>query len=168
LDFLFLGMGFTLMESAAVVRLALLFGSTWVVNAVVFSAVLATVFLGNAWVRGGRAPALQTALIALLGSVALNYAVAPSSLVGLPAFARVLASAALIGTPVLFAAVCFSRLFERQVSTGPALGMNLIGAMAGGFAEYASMLLGMRAVWLLVLVVYLCAWWSSVRAARAQ
>jgi hypothetical protein len=96
---------------------------------------------------------LQTALIALLGSVALNYAVAPSSLVGLPAFARVLASAVLIGTPVLFAAVCFSRLFERQVSTGPALGMNLIGAMAGGFAEYASMLLGMRAVWLLVLVV---------------
>jgi hypothetical protein len=167
LDFLFLGMGFTLMESAAVVRLALLFGSTWVVNAVVFSAVLGTVFLGNAWVRGGRAPALETALLALLGSVALNYAVAPSSLVGLPAFARVLASAVLIGTPVLFAAVCFSRLFERQVSTGPALGMNLIGAMAGGFAEYASMLRGMRAVWLLVLVVYLCAWWSSMRAARA-
>ena len=35
-NFLLLGVGFTLMESAAIVRLALLFGSTWTVNAVVF------------------------------------------------------------------------------------------------------------------------------------
>jgi hypothetical protein len=39
--------------------------------------------------------------------------------------------------------------------------------MAGGCAEYASMLLGMRAVWLLVLLVYLSAWLSTLRRAPA-
>jgi len=47
LNFLFMGVGFTLMESAAIVRLALLFGSTWVVNVIVFSAVLIMIFLAN-------------------------------------------------------------------------------------------------------------------------
>ncbi len=47
LDFFFLGVGFSLMESAAIVRLALAFGTTWVVSAVVFAAVLLTVFLAN-------------------------------------------------------------------------------------------------------------------------
>jgi cbb3-type cytochrome oxidase subunit 3 len=33
-----------------------------------------------------------------------------------------------------------------------------VGAMAGGVLEYTSMLTGMRAVWLMVLVLYLIAW----------
>ena len=36
-EFLLLGLGFTLLESSAIVRLSLLFGSTWTVNVVVFS-----------------------------------------------------------------------------------------------------------------------------------
>ena len=167
LDYLFLGVGFTLMESAAVVRLALLFGSTWIVNAVVFSAVLATVFAGNWLVNRQLAPNPTHALGYLLASVALNYVLSPSWLVGLATPLRVLVSAASIGMPVLFASVYFSRRFAQETSTGPALGMNLLGAMVGGFAEYGSMLLGMRAVWLLVLVVYLSAALCRVRAARS-
>jgi len=45
--FFLLGVGFTLVEAVAIVRLALLSGSTWVVDAVVFMAVLATVFVAN-------------------------------------------------------------------------------------------------------------------------
>jgi hypothetical protein len=67
----------------------------------------------------------------------------------------------LIGLPIFFAAVCFSRLFAVEKITGYPLGLNLIGAMAGGLVEYISMLTGMRAVWLIVLVLYLCAWLSS-------
>lgn len=160
LEFLWLGMGFTLMESAAVVRLALLFGSTWIVNAVVFSAVLLMVFLGNWAVIRGVAPNLARAIPALLACVAIDYAVTPSSLVGLSHALRVAACVVLIGAPVFFAAVTFSRLFAAQPVTGHALGINLIGAMAGGFAEYVSMLVGMRAVWLLVLLVYLLAWFA--------
>lgn len=168
LEFLFLGMGFTLMESAAVVRLALLFGSTWVVNAVVFSAVLGMVALGNYAVQRGRVPGLQPTMLLLLSAVALNYLFSPALLVGLPAAARLAACAILIGAPVFFAAVCFSLLFARQPATGLALGFNLIGAMAGGFAEYLSMLLGMSAVWLIVFVVYLYVWLCTLRSAPAS
>jgi hypothetical protein len=38
------------------VRFALLFGSTWVVNAVVFTSVLATIFVANVVVLRRRAP----------------------------------------------------------------------------------------------------------------
>ena len=40
-------------------------------------------------------------------------------------------------------------------------GINLVGAMAGGLVEYLSMLIGMRAVWLVVLGVYAAAWLTT-------
>src|SRR6185295_15552155 len=43
----FLGAGFMLVETKAVVRMALLFGSTWMVNSVVFFAVLVVILFAN-------------------------------------------------------------------------------------------------------------------------
>ena len=67
----------------------------------------------------------------------------------------------LIGVPVFFAAVCFSHIFKKQSITGYPLGINLIGAMAGGIIEYVSMVVGIRMVWLFILVIYLLAWLST-------
>jgi len=67
----------------------------------------------------------------------------------------------LIGIPVFCASVCFSRLFGVEPTTGFALGVNLVGAMAGGLVEYASMILGMRAIWLILVSVYGLAWAAS-------
>ena len=63
--FFFLGVGFTLMEAVAIVRLALLFGSTWIVNVVVFVAVLLTVFVANLSVMRGLAPPLRASWVGL-------------------------------------------------------------------------------------------------------
>src|SRR5439155_13821308 len=46
----FLGAGFMLLETKGVVHMALLFGSTWIVNSVVFFAILVMVFLANFFV----------------------------------------------------------------------------------------------------------------------
>ena len=165
-DFLLLGVGFTLMESSAVVRLALLFGSTWVVNAVVFSSVLLTIFGANTLVQRGLAPPLRPAWAGLALCVVANYAFPVSSLFALGAAGRTLAAAALVGLPVFCAALVFSHLFGRQPVTGYPLGINLVGAMAGGLLEYASMAIGMRSVWLIVLAVYALAWASSEWATR--
>jgi hypothetical protein len=167
-NFLFLGLGFTLMESSAIVRLALLFGSTWVVNAVVFSAVLLTIFLANLLVHRGLAPPLRPVWAALGMFILANYAFPVSSLVAMSAASRVLAASLLIGLPVFCAALAFSHLFRREPVTGYPLGVNLVGAMAGGLLEYASMALGMRAVWLIVLAVYALAWISTEVAARTR
>jgi hypothetical protein len=160
-NFLLLGVGFTLMESAAVVRFALFFGSTWIVSAVVFASVLLTIFLGNALVAKGRAPSLTWSWAGLCGAIAVNYLIPMQVIVAWPVPVRAAASAALIGVPVFFASICFSRLFSAQSSTGFALGINLVGAMAGGLLEYLSMAIGMRAVWLVVLAVYAAAWFAT-------
>ncbi len=62
----FLGAGFMLIETKAVVHLALLFGSTWVVNSVVFLAVLVMILLANLYVLKARPAA---ALAVLRGAV---------------------------------------------------------------------------------------------------
>ncbi|MEM6456778.1 MAG: hypothetical protein AAF772_16930, partial [Acidobacteriota bacterium] len=166
LDFLLLGLGFTLMQSSAIVRLALLFGSTWTVNAVVFAAMLTMIFVANALVMKGWAPGLRGAWPLLLAFIVVNYAFPMQWLLGLDAPARVVACSLLIGAPVFAAAVCFSRLFAKQPITGYPLGINLIGAMAGGLVEYVSMATGMRAIWLIVLAVYAGAWLISTWIAR--
>ena len=74
---------------------------------------------------------------------------------------RAVLSAILIGAPIYFAAVCFSRLFEKEKITGYPLGINLIGAMCGALLEYSSMYIGMRNVWLVLLGVYLLAMVST-------
>jgi len=46
----FLGAGFMLLETKGVVHLALLFGSTWIVNSIVFFAILVMILLSNLYV----------------------------------------------------------------------------------------------------------------------
>ena len=46
----FLGAGFMLLETKGVVHMALLFGSTWMVNSIVFFAILVMVLLSNLFV----------------------------------------------------------------------------------------------------------------------
>ncbi len=167
-DYLLLGLGFTLMESSAVVRMALLFGSTWTVNAVVFAAVLLTIFVANWSVLRRWAPPLAFAWPTLLALILLNAVFPLAALFALPLPLRATAAAVLVGAPVYCAATCFSTLFAREPTTGYALGVNLVGAMAGGLIEYASMALGMRAIWLIALGLYALAWLSSVLIGRRR
>ena len=52
----FLGAGFMLIETKAVVQMALLFGSTWMVNSVVFFAVLVMILVANLFVLASATP----------------------------------------------------------------------------------------------------------------
>jgi SAM-dependent methyltransferase len=164
--FFFLGVGFTLMEAVAIVRLALLFGSTWTVNVVVFVAVLSTVFVANLSVIYSVAPGLRASWIGLCIALAASYLFPVQSLLELALPLRIAASTGLIFVPVYFSSVCFSRLFQREKEVGFPLGLNLVGAMAGGWLEYLSMVFGLRSIWLIALLVYALAWffteWSSL------
>ncbi len=157
LDFFLLGLGFSLLESAAIVRLALAFGSTWVVNSVVFTAVLLTVFLANFAVE--KLPRLHSGIAwaALIAALAANCLIPPGLLLGLELPARTLSAMVLIGTPVFFSGIIFSSMFRRTADVGFPLGVNMVGAMAGGAVEYLSMLLGMKMIWLIMIAVYIAA-----------
>jgi SAM-dependent methyltransferase len=165
-EFFFLGLAFTLLESAAIVRLALLFGTTWMVNSVVFSTVLATILLSNWIVKKHGGLPMMVSWIGLAMAMAANILVPLQLLIGLGFWEKFGASLALVGIPVLLAGNAFSQMFARQDRTGYALGINLIGAMGGGLIEYVSMLYGMRSVWIVLTVIYTAAFLVWLRKYR--
>ena len=166
-NYLLLGMGFTLMESSAAVRLAHLFGSTWIVGAVAFSTVLLTVFLANALVLRHRAPSLSLAWAGLLVGLFVDFVFPVSAVLAVGAAGRAVVAGLLVGVPVFCAALCFSHLFGREPVAGSPLGVTLVGAMAGGLLQHVSMATGMRVVWLLALALFGLAWLSTRLANRA-
>jgi hypothetical protein len=104
---------------------------------------------------------LRTCWICLCAALAASYLLPVHALLQWQMPVRVVASAGLVFLPVYFASVCFSRLFREEREVGFPLGLNLIGAMAGGWLEYLSMVIGLRAVWLVALGVYALAWLAT-------
>ena len=61
----------------------------------------------------------------------------------------------LVGLPVFFASICFAEVFRTRRHAGIAFGWNILGAVAGGLAEFLSMVLGLQAMALIALLAYL-------------
>jgi SAM-dependent methyltransferase len=140
----FLGAGFMLIETKAVVHMALLFGSTWMVNSVVFFALLVMVLAANLFVLTVRPQRLWPYYAGLLASLALNCVVPLDFFLGMERGVQVAGSCLLVFAPILFAGVIFAVSFAHTEDPGRAFGANIAGAMLGGLAEYASMLLGFQ------------------------
>jgi spermidine synthase len=161
----FLGAGFMLIETKAVVTMALLFGSTWVVNSVVFLAVLVMILLANLWTLRFKPARLWPYYTGLLITLTLNAIVPLDFFLGMNRSIQVLGSCVLVFSPVLFAAVIFAAAFNRTKEPDRAFGINIAGAMVGGLAEYSSMLLGFQYVVLVAILFYAL---SAVGLRRAK
>jgi hypothetical protein len=146
-----LGAGFMLLETKAITQFALLWGSTWVVSSLAIASVLSFALAANFVVMrydiGHRAWTIGAVLLVLLGaSVALPIGtIAFDSRVAESAF-----SAALFFSPILCAGLLFGSAIKNSPSVDRDYGVNLLGAMTGGVAEYASLVIGYR--WLAVLI----------------
>ena len=132
----FLGAGFMLIETKAVVTMALLFGGTWVVNSVVFMAVLMMILLANLWTFRIKPTALWPYYTGLLISLALNVMISLDSFLGMNRAIQVLGASLLVFVPIFFAGVIFAGSFRRTTQPDRAFGINVAGAMVGGLAEY--------------------------------
>ncbi len=150
----FLGAGFMLVETKAVVQMALLFGSTWMVNSVVFFAVLVMILAANLFVLGSRPQRLWPYYAGLLLTLGLGILVPLDSFLGLGRGVQVAGASALVFLPILFAGVAFAVSFGRSAEPDRAFGANIAGAILGGLAEYASMLLGFQHLLLVAMVFY--------------
>ncbi len=154
LQLFFLGAGFMLIETKAVVSMALLFGSTWVVNSVVFFAVLVMILLANQWTLHFQPARIWPYYIGLLISLALNAFIPIDFFLGMSRGMQVAGACTLVFAPVLFAGVIFARSFSRTSEPDRAFGFNIAGAMMGGLAEYSSMLLGFQYLVLVAILFY--------------
>ena len=164
----FLGAGFMLVETKAVVHMALLFGSTWMVNSIVFFAVLVVILAANLLVLWLQPRRLAAWYIALTLGLLLNAVVPLDSFLGLPRLLQAGGACLLVFAPILCAGVIFAVSFARVPQPDRSFGFNICGAMLGGLAEYSSMLLGFQYLVLAALGFYLLsACWPARRPAQA-
>ena len=156
-DLFFMGAAFLLLETKNVVQFSLLFGSTWVVNSIVFTGILATVLLAIEFAEriDLRRPLVAYAL--LLGSLGATWAVPPEGLLQLSLPLRMATATVLAFAPVFIANVIFAQRFRDVSASGIAFGANLLGAMFGGLLEYGSLVVGFRGLLGGVALLYLAA-----------
>ncbi|MBA4189166.1 MAG: hypothetical protein C0467_14305 [Planctomycetaceae bacterium] len=140
----FLGAGFMLVETKAIVEMALLFGGTWMVNTVVFAAILVMSLIGNLYAKLAMPKRLEPYYAGLFTSLAIGLVVPLGAFLGLDPTLQILAVCALVFTPVAFAGVIFATNFQRTNQPDRVFGMNVAGALCGGLAENTSVLLGFQ------------------------
>jgi hypothetical protein len=167
LQMFLLGAAFLLLETRAVTQLSLLFGSTWIVNTSVFGGILAMVLAANTLAARlrtyNRSLWYSLLVVALVGLWLLP--LRPLGDLGLPL--RLLAGGIAIAVPIFFAGVIFSSELRTRGDAAAALGCNLCGAVVGGLLENLSMAVGLKAVVLLALAMYLASLQAAVRREAA-
>jgi SAM-dependent methyltransferase len=152
-QFFFLGAGFLLLETQMVSRLALYFGSTWLVTCIALTFILLVLVAANLVVD--RVPSIR--LLPM-------YALLVASLIGIYAvpWIRLPFGTRWVGTllgcafsvPLFFAGIIFTESFRRAKGTGNFLGSNILGAVAGGIAQNLSFVFGMKALLLVAALFY--------------
>ena len=151
----FLGAGFMLLETKGVVHMALLFGSTWVVNSIVFFAILVMILLSNlfVWITTPKTPWPYYALLII--ALLVNTYVPMSDFLALPGVAKVVVSCAVIFMPIFFAGVIFAAAFRDSRQPDVDFGSNIGGVILGGLTEYFSLMVGFNYLLAIAILFYL-------------
>ncbi len=165
-EFFFLGAAFLLLEAQIISRMALLFGTTWTVNAIVIAVLLLLIVAANG--VAAALPRIPTgaAYAGILVTIAVCWALPLQSIFFRSFALRVTVATLLLCSPVFFAGIVFIKRFAESGFAAEAIGSNLLGALAGGILESASLWLGLRALLAIAFVLYAAAWLSGLRVQR--
>jgi spermidine synthase len=155
MHFTLLGTAFLLLETRAVVQLALLAGTTWYVNSLAFISILLMILVANWITERHPIEGYKLPYTLLVISMICLYLFPMRVLLPLPFAVSTLLGAMILAVPLFFAALVFANSFRRTKNIPQALGSNLLGAVLGGFLEYTSMLFGLKNLVLLALLLYL-------------
>lgn len=147
--FLMLGVGFALIQTTSLTRLAAVLGTTWQMHTAVVTGALA-MSLGGLLLA--RAPA-GLCWAGLAAGVATSALLDASALLSLPAAL----SAALLLAPLFFSSGLFARALAASDTPTRDLGSNALGVLLGIALESLSVVLGLRGMGVLVALAYLAA-----------
>lgn len=164
----FLGAGFMLVETKAVVQMALLFGGTWMVNTVVFAAILVMSLAGNLFAGKVNPKRLEPYYIGLFIALGIGLAVPPGVFLGLNPTVQILGVCAIVFAPIAFAGVIFATSFRRTTQPDRMFGANVAGALVGGLAENSSVLLGFQLLLCVAVGFYLLSAFAGNREVAAN
>ena len=156
-EFFFLGAAFLLLEAQIISRMALLFGTTWIVNSIVISVLLLLIVAANGVAAALPRIPVNGAYAGIVVTIAICY-VLPLHAIFFRSFAlRATVATLLLCSPVFFAGIVFIKRFAASGFEAGAIGANLLGALAGGIIESLSLWLGLRALLLIAALLYAAA-----------
>lgn len=163
LPFFFLGGAFMLLETKSITSMALLFGSTWVVNSIVIGAILLMILVSTAFVIVFKPIRVGPFYGLLLGSLMVSYFVPLEVFLNLSPWAKLALSSMFFSFPILIAGIVFAISFRETPNRDTALAFNLIGLVAGGLFEYTSLVTGLRYLLVLALLMYAASYLIGLR-----
>jgi SAM-dependent methyltransferase len=164
LDLFFMGVAFLLLETKSVVQFALLFGTTWFVNALVFGGILMAVLGAVEVSRRVRFDRPGPVYAALILALAVAWTVPPETLLGLSLGLRFVLAVLISFAPIFLANLVFANRFRDVAASHIAFAANLLGAMVGGVLEYLALITGYRALLPLVAGLYALAFLTRPRS----
>jgi len=164
--FFFLGAGFLLLEAQIISKMALLFGTTWLVNSIVVAGLLLLIVASNFLVQWMPNIPVAFGYAGILATIAAGYFMPLEKLFFQSVWIKLLAATAVLCLPVFFAGIVFIGSFARAGFRSEALGSNLLGALTGGMLESLSMWTGIRSLLVIAAVLYLASWWALVAQRR--
>ena len=153
----FLGAGFMLVETKCITEFAKIFGTTWLVNAIVISAILIMAFIANLIIMKRVKVPIYLNYLLLFLSIFIGYVTFSNMLVDIDNLLYPI----LLTLPILFSGIAFSKEILKINSASQALSANILGAMFGGFLEYNSMYFGFGSLYVLAGFIYFLALLSS-------
>jgi spermidine synthase len=156
--FFLLGTGFMLLEAQIISKMALLFGTTWLVNSIVIAGLLLLIVSANMLVEFSPHFPLAVAYAGIFATLLASYSISLESFFFASVWIKALISTLVLCLPVFFAGIVFIRSFAEQGFRAEALGSNLMGAMIGGILESMSLWTGIRSLLVIAALLYTASW----------
>lgn len=153
-DLFFMGAAFLLLQTQHIATFALLFGTTWVVNAMVFAGVLLVVLAAVETERRIKTPPLKVVFAAIAASLALAWFVKPEWLLTLSFWPRLILGTVIAFMPIFLANIAFAKRFRESSSSQSAFAINLTGTILGGCLEYLALFSGYNNLLVVTLILY--------------
>jgi len=160
-QFFFLGAAFSLLEAKSIVQLNLLFGATWVVNALAFGGILLTVLIACLTTYRYKLHYQLLFVVLLFASLLLHFIPLNALLID-NSFARVILAIPFFYLPIFFANLFFATLFIKSKFPDLDFGSNMIGLLFGAIFEYIALATGYWALMLFIIFFYLLAVFFSL------
>ena len=120
----------------------MLFGSTWIVNSLVFIAILGLALTSAILTKMKLIFNKKILYFLMIFAIAISIFFPLKSIIELPFYLKYLSAILISLLPIFFANLIFSNHFSHQNNAEISFGLNMIGAICGGLLEYLSMLYG--------------------------
>jgi len=161
--FFFLGAAFMLLETKSIVNFSLLYGSTWVVDSLVFFSILLMVLLAVYFVERHETGSMRMWFALLFILLSANYLIPLSVFLSHDLLSRYVYASLFFFSPIFVANVIFSSSFKDAKESNIDYASNILGSMVGGLTEYLSLLFGYSNLIIIAALFYFLAFYKIRR-----